>query len=118
MNSAGVAISTILGLLALAGLGGGLWAVFRSAAQDARIKRLQDERDDYLSRLNYIEPRHRAVEQQNEVLLALHNPTDELTGLHDNQVEILRVINAQSALIRQIDRRLYEPRGSGPDGPS
>jgi hypothetical protein len=106
---------TILGvvgaLVVLATAGGGLWAVFRSSAQDATIKRLRDERDDYLSRLNFIEPRHRAVEQQNEVLLALHNPTERLDDLGSQHAEMLRLLNAQSILLQQIDRTLDRPRG-------
>lgn len=111
MSAIGVAISSVLGLVALIGIGSGLWAVAHSTSQDQRIKRLQDERDDYLSRLNFIEPRHRAIEQQNEVLLALHDPTLRLESIDGNQVEILKQLGAQSVLIQQIDNKLDEPRG-------
>lgn len=110
MSDLQIVLGVVISLLTLAGLGGGVWVTFKGAATAARIKRLQDERDDYLSRLNFIEPRHRAVEQQNEVLLALHNPTEKLDQLGDNQTEILRVLRAQHRIIEQIDQQLYRDR--------
>lgn len=110
MNTLQSVLVIIVSLVTLAGVGGALWAIARSSQQDARIKRLQGERDDYLSRLNYIEPRLKAVEQQNEVLLALHNPTDKIEALkaqeqanHDATVDLLQ---EQSRILRSIDKHL------------
>lgn len=103
-------LAVIGALLALSAVGGGLYAAFRSNDQEARIKRLQSERDDYLSRLNYIEPRLTVVEQQNEVLRTLHNPADQLQALrvqeqtnHDRTVELLE---QQHATLQSIDQHL------------
>lgn len=73
-----VAIATILGL---AGLGGATWAVIKASAQDATIKRLRGENDDYVKRLNYIEPKVDALERENRTLRDLHNPADEIASL-------------------------------------
>jgi hypothetical protein len=123
MNAASVILSIIGALVVLASVGGGLWAVFRSSAQDSTIKRLRDERDDYLSRLNYIEPRHRAVEQQNELLLAMHNPTEKLDALAGDSHRVLDALKTMHVLIQQIDRSLYREgrhdtrRSEGTDAP-
>lgn len=105
LSAVQASLVVILGLITLATLAGGLYAVFRSSAQDARIKRLQDERDDYLSRLNYVEPKLLEAEQQNRVLLELHNPSDQLEAIkaqgqvnHDRIVEIIR---SQTTTLRQ-----------------
>lgn len=115
MNALQTVLSVIGGLIVLAGIGGVLYAQFRSAQHEATETRLRAERDDYLSRLNYIEPRHRAIEQQNEVLLALHNPKDQLDDIAEHQQEIIRQLRAQRELIEQVDRKLYQPRGGGLD---
>lgn len=111
MSAINLVLSIMGGLAGLAILGGGMWSLFRSSAQDDRIKRLQGERDDYLSRLNFIEPRHRAIEQQNELLLAMHNPTEKLDGLVATTDETLTIVRAMRDIGRQIDRELYRPRG-------
>lgn len=115
MNALQTALAVIGGLVTLAALGGALYANFRAAQSDAIIKRLRDERDDYLSRLNYIEPRHRAAEQQLEVLLALHNPKDQLDDMQTTLTETIRLVRGIKTLAEQIDRQLYRPRG-GTDG--
>lgn len=110
------ALAVVVGVIALAAVAGGVWAVFRSSSQDARIDRLQDERDDYLSRLNFIEPRFKEVEQQNRLLLDLHNPADQIEALraqeqtnHDRTVAILA---EQSTTLHQIDTTLHRPEGA------
>lgn len=118
MNGLQTALSVIGALIVLAGVGGVLYANFRASQDEAVKKRLREERDDYLSRLNYIEPRHRALEQQNEVLLALHNPKEQLDDIGVNVVEALRLLRAQKSLMEQIDRTLYLPRGGSDDRPS
>jgi hypothetical protein len=107
------AIAVILGLATLATIGGGLYAVFRSAAQDSRIKRLQDERDDYLSRLNYVEPRLVRAEEQNEMLRELHNPTQHLVDLKGqeqrNHDEIVKILDDQTRTLRDAISHSHPP---------
>lgn len=104
-------VLAVLGtLVVLTSVGGGLYAYFRSTAADARIKRLQDERDDYLSRLNYIEPRHKVIEQQNELLRQLHNPTALLETIAGKADEIIVTLDEQRELLEEIDGKLHEPR--------
>lgn len=114
MNGLQTVLSGIGGLIVLAGIGGVLYAQFRSAQHEATVKRLREERDDYLSRLNYIEPRHRALEQQTEVLLALHNPKEQLDDMQATLTETARIARGILTLAEQIDRQLYRPRGGGP----
>lgn len=128
--SVGAVFAVIQLVAMLAGLAFGAWQLLQGANREATIKRLRGENADYLQRLNYIEPKHRAMEQQVDVLLALHNPTDKLDELsegirgtrellsEDNR-EILNRLNAVKTLAEQIDRRLYAPRGDRErsDGP-
>lgn len=109
MSTTAAVLAVIATLVTLAGVAFAAWQLLKAADREARIKRLQNERDDYLSRLNYIEPRHRAIEQQNEVLLALHNPTDKLEDLAERQADMLRILRGIKTLAEQIDRRLYAP---------
>lgn len=104
-------LAVVGAIVMLAVVAGGLWAVFRSADRDARIDRLEGERDDYLSRLNFIEPRFKELEQQNKLLLDLHNPSDQIAALrvqeqtnHDRTVAIL---SEQSTTLHQIDTTLH-----------
>lgn len=96
MNGFGQGLAVIGGLVGLAAIAGALWAVARSAAQDTRIKFLEGQRDDYLSRLNYIEPKLKTAEEQNRILLELHNPAEQIKALatqeqtnHDRTVLLL-----------------------------
>lgn len=99
-------LAIIGGLLVLTTAGAAIWAVFRSTSQDARIKRLQDERDDYLNRLNFIEPKVKALEQQNELLMAMHNPADAIAALgiqeKANHEQTVTFLKEQSGLLKQI----------------
>lgn len=108
----GTLLTTLGGLAALVVLVAGLYAVFKSSAADARIKRLQDERDDYLSRLNYIEPRFVELEQQNKLLKSLHNPTARLESLEVTALRIdtksdktLELLDAQERTLQSIHTR-------------
>lgn len=110
MNYVTGAIIVIEFLIMLAGVGYGLFQAFRNSDRDAQLTRVRGDAADYLQKLNYVEPRLRAVEQQNEVLLALHNPTEQLDKLHTNDMEILRVLNAQHDLLEDIDREMYRDK--------
>jgi hypothetical protein len=105
-----IVLGVVLGLFLLAGLVGGLWAAFRSADQETRIKRLQSERDDLLSRLNFIEPKLKALEEQNKVLLDLHNPADQISALKAqeaaNHKATFELLTAQHKTLQAIDRHL------------
>lgn len=72
-------------LMTLAALGGATWAVIRASAQDATIKRQRGEIDDYLKRLNYIEPRVEALERENETLRSLRDPSEAIADLKEQE---------------------------------
>jgi hypothetical protein len=105
-----VVFAVVLGLFALTAIGAGVWASFRSTDQDARIKRLQSERDDLLSRINYIEPKLLTLEKQNQVLLDLHNPAEQIAALRkqekENHEKTYALLEEQSRTLRQIDAHL------------
>lgn len=109
------ALAVVLALFALAVIGGGLWAAFRSTDQDARIKRLQGERDDLLSRLNFIEPKLKVVEDQNALLLAMHNPAEQIAELKSQEAENHRktyaLLEKQHATLLLIDEHLLREGG-------
>lgn len=105
------ALALIGALFGLAVLAGGVYAVFRTAAQDARLKVVSGQRDDYLQRLNYIEPKVTKLEEQNRILLELHNPAEQIKQLasqeqtnHDRTVELLE---QQSTVLSEIETRLH-----------
>lgn len=116
MSDLQLVLAVVLALFALASIGGGIWATFRSADQDVRIKRLQGERDDLLSRLNFIEPKVKSLEEQNKVLLDLHNPADQIAALRSQEAENHRktfaLLEKQHVVLQQIDRHLIG-RGGG-----
>jgi hypothetical protein len=65
------------------------------AGHPAEVRR--GPRRDYLSRLNYIEPKLTKAEEQNRILLELHNPAEQIKALatqeqtnHDRTVALLR----------------------------
>lgn len=115
MSGVATALSVLGALVTLAGIGGAMYANFRGAQYKATLDRVSRERDDYLSRLNFIEPRHRAAEQQLEVLLALHNPKDQLDDMQSTATETLRIVRGIKNIAEQIDRQLYRPRGERDD---
>lgn len=101
------AVLSVLGaLVALAIVGGGLWAVFRSSAQDATINRQRAEIADYRGRLDYIEPRLSAAEEQNRILRDLQNPTAEIGEVKGMQVKTLEILNEQRVTLEEIERRM------------
>jgi hypothetical protein len=109
------ALAVVGGLVALATLGGGLWAIFRTSAQDSRIKFLESQTADYLSRLNYIEPKLKEAEQQNRILLELHNPAEQIKQLaaqeQTNHDQTITLLTEQKQTLALIESRM--PRNSG-----
>lgn len=116
MGSVQIVLTVIGGLVLLAGTAGGVYATFRSSSQDTRIKRLQGERDDYLNRLNFIEPKVKLLEQQNEMLLAMHNPADQIKNLSEqeqkNHDQTVTFLTTQNELLTAIHADL-SGRNSG-----
>lgn len=94
------ALAVIGGLFALAVVAGSLYAYAKSSAQEARIERLQGERDDYLSRINFLEPRFASMREQNDTLRTLLDPTPKLekigSDLNSKAGEILAALEKQS----------------------
>lgn len=110
MSTLQTVLAVLGGLVAIASVAGGIWAVFRTSARDAETNRLRAWNGDLIQRLDWIEPRFKTVTQQNELLMQLHNPTSQLEAMgtkaqanHDQIVEVLR---EQSALLEQIDEKL------------
>jgi hypothetical protein len=117
MSGLSQGVALLGGVLGLALLVSAAWVVVRASNKDARIKRLQDENADYLKRLDYIEPRFAKAEQQNRLLLEMHNPSDQIEALrqqeqgnHDRTVEIL---TEQAKVLKQIESRVKSPRSGG-----
>ncbi len=87
MSSVVIWLGAAGSLLALAAIGGGAWATWKSAGLEATVKRLRSEIADYLSRLNYIEPRLEVVERENKTLLALHNSAGAIQELKEQEAK-------------------------------
>lgn len=105
------AMLAILGaLVLLAGAAGGTYAHFKSSEDKEEMARVRAHRDDLLSRLNFIEPRVKLLEQQNEVLMSLHNPAQQITNLAEqeqrNHVETVRLLQSTHDILEQIDGHL------------
>lgn len=106
------AVLAIIGaLFVLAALGGGLYVAARSSASDVRERRLREENEDLVRRLDWIEPRFKQAEQQNQLLLQLHNPTSQLEALGTqamaNYEATVAILNQQSAVLHEIDEKLH-----------
>lgn len=101
-------VSIILGLLAFASLGGVLYSAAKGAANEATIKRLREENVDYLGRLNYIEPRMKAAEQQNETLIRLIDPHPALKEIGEKVDKVEEKTESLVTLFRQHQRTLSE----------
>lgn len=89
MNNIGIFIASLGTLILLAGTAGAVWAVIRTSAQEATIKRLRDENEDYLRRLNYLEPRVDVLENRNEILEQLHNPAKAIAEVATQVAQLL-----------------------------
>lgn len=83
MSTLQAVLAIVGGLFVVAGIGGALYAFAKAGAQTARIERLQSERDDYLSRLNFIEPRFKSATEQNELLRTLVDPSARLVEIRE-----------------------------------
>jgi hypothetical protein len=105
-NQVAITASVIGLLLLLIGVAAALLAVFRTTAQDKRIERLQSENTDYVRRLDYVEPRLHTLEQQNETLLRLHDPSADRAATKAEHEQILAVLNAQSDVLADLERNL------------
>lgn len=86
-----------LGVLVVAsGLAAVVWAKFQSDAKDITERRLRAENEDYLRRLNYLEPHATGLEQRVKVLESLHAPTEAIEGLRrdiaNHHREVMRLL--------------------------
>lgn len=111
MSTIQAVLSVVGALVGLSVVGGGLWAVFRSSAQDATITRLRAEISDYVGRIEYIEPRLTSAEQQNRLLRDLQNPSAEIGEVKGLQARTLELLNEQFAILREIEQRM-PPKGA------
>lgn len=129
MNNVQAALTILGALVLLAGVGSAIWVYATGGAQDKRIERLQGERDDLLSRLNYIEPRFKSLGEQFATLQTLVDPsarlaeiratvnakTDEiLTAVErsaNNTDAIKAVLLAQARTLDEIDKRIHRDPG-------
>lgn len=101
------ALAILGALVALAAIAGGLFAYAKSGAQDIQMKRLREERDDYLSRINYIEPRLTAMEEQNHILLKLTDPTEGIKSLGVDHSKIIDILERQEATLGEIAGKVH-----------
>lgn len=123
MNDVGIIFASIGTLILLAGIAGSVWAVIRTSAQEATIKRLRDENEDYLRRLNYLEPRVEVLESRNEILEQLHNPAKAIAEVatqvaqllalemqnHGETIDLMKEETKRvETILNKIDRHLQE----------
>lgn len=110
MSSLSAALTVIGALVGLAALAGGLWVVARSSARDTRLKYVEGLAADYLSRLNYIEPKLTKAEEQNRILLELHNPAEQIQQLaaqeQANHARTVSLLEEQRTTLGQIEAKM------------
>lgn len=110
MSTAATVLSIIGALVALTVLGAGVYVIFTTSAKDAREKRLRDENVDLIRRLDYVEPKLKTAEEQNALLMQLHNPTAQLEQMsaenRQRHVEISRLLKEQSQTLHDIDDKV------------
>jgi Fic family protein len=97
-------------LLALGAAAGGIWAAFRAAGQDATIRRQREDIAEYLSRIEYIEPRWKAADEQNTLLRDLHNPTSQLERIESTGRRTFELLEKQHAQLDEVAQELHRRR--------
>lgn len=101
MSTIQAVLAVLGGLILLAGFGGAVWAYTKGGAQDRQIERLRGEVADYLARLNYIEPRFKSMQEQNEILRTLLDPSARLeelrTTIGEKAAEILTAVERSAS---------------------
>jgi hypothetical protein len=102
MNPVLVIVSIIGALVVIAGFVTAVWVSARAGGQAERIKRLSGDRDDYKSRVEFIEPRLVKIEQENALLQELHNPSARLGAIKADTARILSILKDQAADIKAI----------------
>lgn len=107
MSGTQTALAIIGALFTLAAIGGGLWAAFRTAAQEATIKRLRDDNAEYVKRIEYIEPRWKSADEQNTLLRDLHNPTAQLGRIEDKTTRTIDLLSQQHALLDEVAQEMH-----------
>jgi len=130
MSTIQTVLAALGGLIVVAGAAATIWAYVKGGAQDNQIERLRGEVTDYLSRLNYIEPRFKASQEQNEILRTLVDPSGRLDEIRstvtEKSDEILRAVErsasnteamkavllAQARTLDDIGEHMH-PRGGG-----
>jgi hypothetical protein len=117
MTGLSQAVTLVAAMIGLALLIGAAWALVRASNRDATLKRAREENTDYVKRLDFLEPRFKELEQQNKLLLEMHNPADQISALqmqeqvnHDRTVQLL---TAQAEVLKQIESRVKTPRSGG-----
>lgn len=94
-------------LVVLSGAAGVIWANLRSKAVELTVDRLRSENEDYVRRLNYLEPRTEVLERENKTLRALHNPADAIDDLKAQEASNHK---EAMAVLRSIDRHVKDQR--------
>lgn len=92
-------LSILVALVVLAGAAAGVWAVLKGKAVELTVQRLRGENEDYVRRLNYLEPLARQQGEELKVLRTMVNPADEIHEMrqqenqhHEEQMRVLRSI--------------------------
>jgi hypothetical protein len=110
LNTTATALSVLAGLVVLAGIAGGLWAVARNAAKDKTEERLRAENIDLTRRLDWVEPRLKTAEEQNAMLTELHNPTKQIEAAtiegREQRAKIIGLLEAQRQTLVSIEQQV------------
>lgn len=92
-------LGVLVALVLLAAVAAGVWVVFKGKAVELTVQRLRGENEDYVRRLNYVEPQLEHLKNENGVLRSMVNPATEIHEMreqenahHDEQMRVLRSI--------------------------
>lgn len=111
MNTVGATVAILAGLVVLAGFIVAVLVNARAKGQEETTKRLRDDRDDYKSRVEFIEPRLSKVLEENAMLQQMHDPTAQLTAIKGDTGMIVALLKAQ-----QVDIQEALNKAGGEDG--
>ncbi len=105
MNTVGVIVAIIGGLVVIAGFITAVLVSARTKGQEEELERARRDRDDYKGRVEFMEPRMAAALRENEVLQQLHDPSGQLAAIKGDTATILALLKAQASDIQDaIDR--------------
>ena len=100
MNTVGLIVTIIGGLVVISGFVVAVWVTARAKSQEEALARTRADRDDYRQKLEFVEPRLAKALEENAMLQELHNPTKAVADIKADTAVIKQHTATILALLR------------------